>query len=162
MQKHHSCLYGFMIYNGGRTIAKGVIIWTTRKISQAARHCSLATALPSSQCHRGVPAPPIIFHPEGITNGQIAEAILHICPTCGFEVYDCYRLNGICHENLRKLTEDGCHWNDLGHALVGKNWRNFSVICKKHVAGADVGIKPCDIIVLAQCSADYASVNSLC
>lgn len=102
------------------------------------------------------------FHPEGITNGQIAEAILHICPTCGFEVYDCYRLNGICHENLRKLTEDGCHWNDLGHALVGKNWRNFSVICKKHVAGADVGIKPCDIIVLAQCSADYASVNSLC
>ena len=65
------------------------------------------------------------IHPEGVTNGQIADAILNICPNYGFPVYDCYRLSGIRHENLSELTQDGCHWNDLGHALVGKKLAEF-------------------------------------
>ena len=60
----------------------------------------------------------------GITSYEVSKAIKEICYLYGIPVYDNYHLSGIYPQNdtnKNLFTTDGCHWNDHGHEVVGKN-----------------------------------------
>lgn len=55
------------------------------------------------------------------TTLQIRQDVLDIAPKYSISVYDNYQFMGLYSGNLSTLTNDGCHWNDTGHEIVGKN-----------------------------------------
>lgn len=66
----------------------------------------------------------------GITSYEVSKAIKEICYQYGIPVYDNYQLSGIYPQNSTNktlYTTDGCHWNDLGHELVGKNIAKYMI-----------------------------------
>lgn len=66
----------------------------------------------------------------GFTSYEISKAIKEVCYLYGIPVYDNYQLSGIYPQNSTNktlYTTDGCHWNDLGHELVGKNIAKYMI-----------------------------------
>ena len=60
----------------------------------------------------------------GITSYEVSKAIKEVCYQYGIPVYDNFQLSGIYPQNTTNkdlYTTDGCHWNNLGHEVVGKN-----------------------------------------
>ncbi len=55
------------------------------------------------------------------TTLQIRKDVLDIAPQYAIPVYDNYQFMGLYSDNLNIFTNDGCHWNDTGHEMVGKN-----------------------------------------
>ena len=66
----------------------------------------------------------------GITSYEVSKAIKEVCYLYGIPVYDNYQLSGIYPQNSTNkttFTSDGCHWNDLGHEMVGKNIAKYMI-----------------------------------
>ena len=66
----------------------------------------------------------------GITSYEVSKAIKEICYLYGIPVYDNYQLSGIYPQNATNknlFTTDGCHWNNLGHEVVGKNIAKYMI-----------------------------------
>lgn len=55
------------------------------------------------------------------TTLQIRQDVIDIAPKYAIPVYDNYQFMGLYSSNLNLLTNDGCHWNDKAHEMVGKN-----------------------------------------
>ena len=64
-------------------------------------------------------------HAEGVTSGDVAEAMVKVCGGFGIPVYDYYRFSGICRGNLDLLTNDYCHWNQNAQHMAGRNITRF-------------------------------------
>lgn len=62
-----------------------------------------------------------ITHSAGVTNYEISKAIREVCQKFTIPVFDNFVLSGIYPTNLSVFTTDKCHWNDMGHEMVGKN-----------------------------------------
>lgn len=67
------------------------------------------------------------------TTLQIRQDILDIAPKYSISVYDNYQFMGLYSGNLNILTNDGCHWNDKGHEIVGKNLAEWILVHFKHL-----------------------------
>lgn len=66
----------------------------------------------------------------GITSYEVSKAIKEICYLYGIPVYDNYQLSGIYPQNATNknlFTTDGCHWNNHGHEVVGKNIAKYMI-----------------------------------
>ena len=66
----------------------------------------------------------------GITSYEVSKAIKEICYQYGIPVYDNYQLSGIYPQNATNknlFTTDGCHWNNHGHEVVGKNIAKYMI-----------------------------------
>ena len=66
----------------------------------------------------------------GITSYEVSKAIKEVCYQYGIPVYDNFQLSGIYPQNTTNkdlYTTDGCHWNNLGHEVVGKNIAKYMI-----------------------------------
>lgn len=61
----------------------------------------------------------------GITAYQISRAMMEVCHMFAIPVYDNYVMSGMYPTNISLWAADGCHWNDKGHELVGRNLAKF-------------------------------------
>lgn len=64
-------------------------------------------------------------HSEGITSYEISKAAKEVCEKYAIPVYDNFAMSGIYNSNFSAFTTDNCHWNTVGHELVGKNLARF-------------------------------------
>ena len=75
-------------------------------------------------------------HNEGITSYEVSKAMKEVCEKYAINVYDNYAISGIYPQNNTNkttFTTDGCHWNDLGHEIVGKNLANYVLNTYRYV-----------------------------
>ena len=75
-------------------------------------------------------------HNQGITSYEVSKAMKEVCEKYAINVYDNYAISGIYPQNDTNkniFTKDGCHWNDLGHEIVGKNLANYVLNTYRYV-----------------------------
>lgn len=76
-------------------------------------------------------------HAEGITSYDIAKVAKQVCEKFAIPVYNNFTLSGIYRSNLSVFTTDNCHWNDMGHEMLGKNLAQFMKDTFRYVPGHD-------------------------
>lgn len=74
-------------------------------------------------------------HNSGVTSYEVSKAIKDVCEKYAIPVYDNFVLSGICDTNLSVFTTDNCHWNDVGHEMVGKNLAAYMLDTFHYVHG---------------------------
>lgn len=78
-------------------------------------------------------------HSNGITSYEVSKAIREVCEKYAIPVYDNYALSGIYSTNLSTFTTDNCHWNNIGHEMVGKNLAHFMENTFRYIHGGTGG-----------------------
>ena len=106
-------------------------------------------------------------HNEGITSYEVSKAMKEVCEKYAINVYDNYAICGIYPQNTTNkntFTKDGCHWNDLGHEIVGKNLANYVLNTYRYVYTGSTTenpvSKPCTNIVLNNTSLSFTDATT--
>ena len=105
-------------------------------------------------------------HKNGITSYEVSKAMKEVCEKYAINVYDNYAISGIYPQNNTNkniFTKDGCHWNDLGHEIVGKNLANYVLNTYRYVyteSTENPTSIPCTNITLNNTTLSFTSTDT--